>query len=437
MMTGSAERRSSLLGVAHRLGWGIGDQALSSLTNLALSVFVARSVTTREFGGFSIVFATYLIALGTSRAVTTEPLAVRYAATEGEVWRSGAASATGTALIVGFTMGIATALLGLVIGGRWTGPYLALSITLPGLLLQDSYRFAFIAAARGRLAFLNDLVWAVVLLMALLIVPRSVTWFVLAWGGAATVAGLVGSAQARLLPQPLRATAWWREHRDLIPHFLAMFITMMGAAQLTLYAAAIVAGLAAAGALRAAQVLLGPLNVLFLGVRLIGVPEGVRLLRRSALRLRKGMTVLSVSLSTCALGWGVAVSLLPGKVGSELLGSSWGPARRLLIPFTIMMASAAVQLGAVVGVRSLAAVKLGLRAQGIEACLTIAGGVGGAVLGGAVGAAYGLAIAYVLEAAEWWWFFNRAVDESRIRQVEGMDSIAQPPSIPLLGQDSL
>ena len=39
--------------------------------------------------------------------------------------------------------------------------FLALGVGLPGLMLQDSYRFAFFAAGKGGLAFVNDTVWGV------------------------------------------------------------------------------------------------------------------------------------------------------------------------------------------------------------------------------------------------------------------------------------
>ena len=45
--------------------------------------------------------------------------------------------------------------------------FLALGVTLPLLMLQDSWRFAFFALGRGSQAFLNDSVWAVGLVIAL------------------------------------------------------------------------------------------------------------------------------------------------------------------------------------------------------------------------------------------------------------------------------
>ena len=52
--------------IARRAGWGVADQALSSLTNFAVGVFVARQLGPTEFGAFSLAFATYLLALNAS-----------------------------------------------------------------------------------------------------------------------------------------------------------------------------------------------------------------------------------------------------------------------------------------------------------------------------------------------------------------------------------
>jgi hypothetical protein len=62
--------------------------------------------------------------------------------------------------------------------------FVALGLVLPALLLQDSWRYAFFANGQGRKAFLNDAVWAVSLVPAMLLAARdgSVFTFLLAWG---------------------------------------------------------------------------------------------------------------------------------------------------------------------------------------------------------------------------------------------------------------
>ena len=42
-----------------RLGWGLADQVVSSLTNYAVSIYVVHALGTVQFGAFSLAFVTY------------------------------------------------------------------------------------------------------------------------------------------------------------------------------------------------------------------------------------------------------------------------------------------------------------------------------------------------------------------------------------------
>ena len=61
-----------------RLGWGLADQAMSSLTNVAVSIYVARELGAAQFGAFSLAYVTYAFALNASRGLATDPLMVRF-----------------------------------------------------------------------------------------------------------------------------------------------------------------------------------------------------------------------------------------------------------------------------------------------------------------------------------------------------------------------
>ena len=49
-----------------RLGWGVADQAVSSLTNFAVSIYVVHSLGATQFGAFSLAYVTYGFALNAS-----------------------------------------------------------------------------------------------------------------------------------------------------------------------------------------------------------------------------------------------------------------------------------------------------------------------------------------------------------------------------------
>jgi O-antigen/teichoic acid export membrane protein len=384
----------------------VADQAISSLTNFIVGVCVARSLGPAEFGAFSIAFATYLIALNASRGLATDALLVRYSGADTVRWRAGVAGSTGTAVAVGLGVGIASAVGGMVIGGSVGAALLALAVTLPGLLLQDSWRFSYFAAGKPSRAFANDLLWAVaflVLFVAILALGRQdVFSLMLAWGLAGTVAALAAAGQSRLLPRIRLANDWLRRHRDLSSRYLGQNLTVIAGNQLKFYGVAALAGTAAVGSLRAAELLLGPVFIMILGVNLTAVPEAVRLLGRSPSRLRAFCRRIAVLGTSGALLWGGVLLLLPDSLGQEVLGESWGPASRLLLPTTLAVAALGVQMGAWMGLRALAAASRSLRSEVVGSVTLLSGAIVGAAAGGALGAAWGGAGASVVNAV-WWW----------------------------------
>ncbi len=110
-----------------------------------------------------------------------------------------------------------------------------------------------------------------------------------AWAASGCLATGVGIWQLRVGPSsPADAWRWLKRQRDLAPRFFTEFAVSIGAANLTFFAIGALAGLAALGQVRAGQIALGPLNVLFAGVGLVTVPESVRLLHESPRRLLIG-----------------------------------------------------------------------------------------------------------------------------------------------------
>jgi O-antigen/teichoic acid export membrane protein len=377
---------------------------------------VARSLGAEEFGAFSLAFATYLIVRNASQGLASDPLVVRHSGAEDLIpWRTATAKATGMAITIGLITGAACVVVGGQLDGSTRAAFLALGISLPGLLLQDTWRYAFFSLGRGGHAFGNDLVWAIALLPLLpgaAATGRSgVFWFVLAWGLSATLAAVIGGIQARVVPRPAESVSWLVKHRDLAPRYLVENLTLSGAAQLRIYGLSIVAGLAAVGTLRAAELLLGPFSVITKGIGMIGVPEAARMLRRSVRRLLPFCLLLSGLQAGGALVWGAAILLLPEELGTWLLGSLWLPASELIVPVTLGVAGIGVMHGAWVGLRALGAAARSLRSQAINSALYLAGGLAGAVVGGAAGAAWGTAVATFISAGVWWWQLRRAIPE--------------------------
>lgn len=404
-----------LVSASRRLSWGFGDQAISSLTNFALGILIARSVSTDDLGAFGLALVTYWTALAIGRAITAQPLAIRYTGVAGATWRLGTAAATGTMVLVGLAGGAVSVSAGLLIGvdRALGGAFVALGLFLPGLLLQDCWRFAFLAAGRGRSAFVNDLVWAVVLFLALALVISSdrvgILWPMLAWGAAATFAAIVGVAQSRVMPQPHRAAWWLRSQRDLAARYAGEAVTSLGLRQVGAYLVATIGGLVVVGTLRAGDLLLSPLNVIYQGVYLIGVPEGVRALAMSAGRLVRFTVAVSAGLATIVLAWGLVLWLLPNEIGETVLRDAWEPARSVIIPLTLSLALGGASSGAVIGLRVLAAAQRSLKMTVVGSISALVAGVIGVILAGAHGVAWAIVIVSVFSAGLWWWQFRAAL----------------------------
>jgi O-antigen/teichoic acid export membrane protein len=419
---------------AHRAGWGLADQSLSSVTNFVLGVVIARSVSAEDFGAFSLAFSVYMLLLGLTRSSSTEPLLVRFTKPN-DSWMRGAGSAAGAAAVIGLISGIGCILAGVLLGGGLGSALVGLGITLPGLMVQDAWRYAFFSQGRAVRAFVNDLVWSValVLTMGLVLVlgTSSVSWYVVAWGGAATVGAFAGFIQARVLPRPDRALSWWREQSDLTRDYVAQFGALQGAARLGDLGVGAVAGVRALGSLRGAQMLLGPLNVLVMGARLVAVPEAVRLLDSSPHRLRRACLAVSGALAAAAILWGLVLTFLPQAAGEALLGATWEGADQVMFPMALSMAGSGIAIGAVVGLRAMLENRRATKARVMISILTVGAAVGGAAVAGAPGAAWGLAVVSLLGGGVWWIELSRAIESGpRTRMAPLPLPSSQPGEVP-------
>lgn len=409
-------RPSEVASRVGRLGWGVADQALSSATNFALGLMVARSLSASAFGAFGIVFSTYMIALAVSRAVCSEPLLVRFHTVEVDRWKAAVSSSLGATLLLGSACGTVTVAIGIFLPATHAEPFLLLGLLLPGLALQDGWRYAFFAGGLARSAFLNDLAWALLLLAGFAYLVHaggaSLLAFVTVWGVAGAAASFVGVAQSHIWPQPTAALAWLRTHRDLYPRYIGEFVALIGGQYLVLYGLGLTSSLAQAGAFRGGQLVFGPVVVLLVGAGTVAVPEAARALQRSVQSFEALCRGLSLCLALAAAVWTFIVVAMPDRVGREILGQSWSGAETVLVPLGLSMVAAGLATGAIVGLRSLAAASLALRTRLLASGLAVAGGISGGVLYGAVGAAVGWAICLSASVPLWWFTLARALHQA-------------------------
>lgn len=409
MAAGRAAGRGSaaLMRLLPRASLNLVDQLLSALTNVALSVIVARAVDAAGFGAFAIAFLVFGVLIGVGRSLVGTPLNIRFSGAEGPQRREVLGAATGTVLALGLGAAVPMALVGILLRGTLGWTLLVLAVSLPGLLIQDTCRLAFFAQGHPHLAVLNDLVWAVLQFTAMGVLLRFDVhrpWpYVLAWGAAATAAAVLGFAQLHVLPVLRGAASWVRGQLDLTGYLFLEYLLGAGSAQGSILLVGAVGSVGDVGSLRAAQVLLGPLAILTTAITTFTLPEVSRRTALSAARrhlIARGLSAFAVVVS---LLYGAVLLLIPRGLGTDLLGATWTGAHSVLVPMALSAAMAGACMGPAIVIYAAGLTRRTFVLHVVEAPVVIVAVVGGLLLDGVVGAAWGLAISEAIMAPLWFW----------------------------------
>jgi O-antigen/teichoic acid export membrane protein len=384
--------------VAKRASWNLIDQMISSLTNAVLSFMVARAVDPVTFGGFAVAFTVFTLVIGGARALCTSPLNIRFSDAEPAEQKRAAAAATGLSLLIAAVVGLGTVVAGLVLGGSTGEALLVMGLVLPAVIVQDSYRYVFFSRQTPVKAAVNDGAWAVLQIGAvaglLFAGVSSVGPFVLVWGVAGLAAVLLALRQSATLPNLRTAPGWLREQNNLTRYTFASWATQQGTMQGALLVIAAVGTVVANGALRGAQILLGPAAIISSSALTFAIPEFSR--RRRTMTDRQWVLAASgVSgvVAFLALCWGAIFLLMPDSVGEYLLNETWAGTRELLVAAVVGQVLSCLTVGPVVMLYAIDRAKATFRIHIVLGTLVFAGGVGGVLLAGGPGAQWGFAIA--------------------------------------------
>jgi hypothetical protein len=291
--------------------------------------------------------------------------------------------------------------------------FLLLAVAIPGLLVQDTLRYAAFARGEPRAALESDAMWFVgmVALLVVLIArgEPSAPALLVAFAIPGVLAGAVQATRERSRPAIAGGPHWISRHRDLSVRYLLDFLSGAGAAQFAAYVLVAVAGVAAVGSIRGAQTIFGPVNILLTGASIVLVPEGRHAAQRSKRSLTKVCLLASASFAAVAATMlGIYLALSPAD-GRLLLGSTWESARTLVLPVGLASIAGGVLAGPMAGLRSLSAAKALLRIRFIILPTTIALPVIGAIGWEAEGLAYGIAVSVWWNVGWYWRGYVRAL----------------------------
>lgn len=327
------------------------DQAFSSASNMLLSVSIASGVSASVFGEFALIYSIYWLLLGGTRAAVLDPLLI----TQRNVLKDApvhllavlAASAVGA---VGIPIGLALLLTPL------DSAWIVMFLGLPVLLLQDALRYvAFLRGQPGR-AVLLDGVWLLVMIGATVLAVTGVISgsapVLVCWVLGALAANLIGLVALRIRFERLHLRARLRAVWPVSGPLLGDFALSTGLAQLTVFVLPVVASTALLGALKAAQVANGPLNITVAAATVICLPIVAGAVdsgagRAAALRVGR---LASASLAGVAIVYGGVLALLPESIGRALFGESWGSGW-LVAAVSVQMVLFGVTHGALLALR--------------------------------------------------------------------------------------
>jgi O-antigen/teichoic acid export membrane protein len=351
------------------------DQLLSSLSNVLAVVLVGRSSTADEFGRFALAYAVLTVMVGLGRAYLGNRVSL---SSSDEAARTATAVAAGGLVALAPAVCVVVWVVARVSGG--TGMLVVLvGLAAPVVCLQDLLRFGAVASRRPKVAVVSDAVWTACVALPLLagVRPGAVA-AVTIWAVSAVIATLVALVLLRLRPRVAEGRRALFQP-DPVGRSLLLGRLLASCGTLTaISGSAALMGAAAAGSLRGASTLLGPMNALFSLMPLTLTPVLVRRARSGDLRTCAGV---ALGLMALVLLWGgTLLFLLPPEIGTKLLGDSWAGARRVL-PFTVAeYCSISVTSSVLLAARLRGGARGIARQQTVLAVSTVVLGLGAAAL---------------------------------------------------------
>ena len=391
---------------------GVLDQALSSVSNFAVIVFVARNSGLESFGAFTLTYLLYGLALGILRAVGGEILLLASGPSR-ERGQKHNRDLLGLSVEFGIATGVLLGAIAVAVPSMLGASMSAMAIVLPIVLWQDACRYIVIARQQPGQAIVMDALWLAVQVAAFAVLTltgleHDVAAAIFGWAAGAAVAGLYGASRIRLLPRWGATRRWLRVHRARVKAFLADFLLLTGTLYLSVYAVGAVAGLAVVAAFRGAYLLFAPFDSFLSGARLFTLPALANACANGQARVTQVARQIALYTSVPAAVWGVLAISLPSNVGTAILGATWTAVEPVAPGIAIVYLGRTIALPAIDGLRAIGAGRLLVILRILTGSLSLVAVVAGATVDGARGAAYALAVTYVLTTALWWGGLSRA-----------------------------
>jgi O-antigen/teichoic acid export membrane protein len=260
------------------------DQGLSSVSNFAVGVAIARVAGASGLGGFSLAYAGWLILASLHRSLITDPMAIN-----GDVHTTDAGGHIEQGFAAELLLGTVGALIMAIIGAcLWLAhapafgtAMLALAPWLPALTAQDYWRWVGFLTRRPGSALANDAVFngAMAAVLGCLYVSHvhSIAIVIASWGIGAAAGAVYGLHQYRVRPAFRGGFLMLRDRWSLSKWLAGNSLLTTAGNQAYWVIAGVFLGPAGLGGLNAAStVVWGPVGVLLQAGGSIGLPEAGR-----------------------------------------------------------------------------------------------------------------------------------------------------------------
>jgi O-antigen/teichoic acid export membrane protein len=383
------------------------DQVVSSLTNLALSVLVARSLTQEGFGEFAVGFAIVTLAIGFARSMGSETFALARPV----MTSISPASSVAASIAAGFAATSVLVILVYAVVPAARGAALITLLVSAAIVGQDGLRTAFIVAREPGRAVAVDAAQGVLVAIGLTLVPWTQADQAIAiWGVASLLSVLAVGIASRsclrvgALVSPGR---WLREHWATARSLAGEYVVNGASGQVISLMVPALLGLQASAALRAAQVIVAPANVLLMAMAAFVLPEGARIEAEDGARLTSFLKRQWMQLSVAILVWGTAVQVIPDSVGTALLGSSWSDGHALSMYVLAGVLAICCAIPGRVGLRVRGFSNVSFRIRLMIAPIGLAAATIAALTGNLRLVIASEAVTFALGAAWWWLAYRR------------------------------
>lgn len=388
-------------GRSTRVGLGITDQVLSSASNM-LAVFAIAGVSTIvQFGSISLAIAGVMAMVLLCRGLLGTPIALL----SGEPVRlqDEANHALALAAVLGLVVGVIIAVCATFTNDPWSVALVGMAA--PAILIQDSARYACVAAEKPAIAVASDGSWAagsaLLFIVAGWLAPDvSARVAVGAWAGLAYLALLIIQMRSGFHPVFGGIANWVRSTAADRSRYGATSAIGATNSMLILFVVAALVGSSAIAALRGSASVLGPLNILIASMALVVVPELRRLSGATPGAYWRPMGRVALLMCTIPVTVGVLSVFVPDVWGEILLGPTWLVAQPLLPITAIEYVALTWSYSADTILRSQANSRAVLTRQLVHSALITGGATIAAIaFGSAIAVATGIAMGASVAAA--------------------------------------